>query len=288
MKVIEALKKETPALSFEFFPPKTPEQETNLFDVISELKQFQPDFASITYGAMGTTRERTFFWAEKIKREFGIEPVAHLTCIAATKASISRQLAEIRGMGIENILALRGDPPADQPNWQPPADGFHYASELIAFLKHQAPEFCLGAAGFPEGHPSTKSVSRDLEHLKRKAAAGAEYVITQLFFQNEDYFSYVDQCRQAGIAVPIVPGIMPVTSLKQIQRMTKVCGATVPKQLMQKLEKHQQDAASVEAIGIEQAVNQCRELLSSKVPGIHFFVMNQAGPIGKVLKALIR
>jgi len=265
-----------PTISFEFFPPKNEEQEKHLFEVLKELQAFKPDFASVTYGALGTTRERSFHWIKVIKEKFNIEPVAHLTCVAATKDSIAVQLNELEGMGVENILALRGDPPEGSPDFTPPPDGFRFAKELAAFIKKNKPNFCLGVAGFPEDQ--TK-----IGYLMEKIAAGGEYVITQLFFDNRYYFDFVKNCRKAGIVAPIIPGIMPIVSLKQIKKMTKVCGASIPLELFDRLEAPQAD---VEALGVEYAIAQCRELLNAGVPGIHFFVMNQSGPISAILKNL--
>lgn len=286
MKITEVLNKDKPTLSFEFFPPKTPEQEKHLFEVLGQLKACHPDFVSVTYGAMGTTREKTLFWVGQIKSKYGIEPVAHLTCIAAVKDDISRQLDGLEEAGIENILALRGDPPEGQADFVPPADGFRLAKELIAFIKRKKPEFSLGCAGFPEGHPRAASLDQDTEYLKQKIDAGAEYVITQLFFDNRYYFDFVARCRKAGITVPIIPGLMPITSLLQVKKMTQICGATIPPSLLEKLEKHKDDPAALRKIGAEYTLAQALELSKSRVPGIHFFVMNQAEPISTILKEL--
>jgi methylenetetrahydrofolate reductase (NADPH) len=286
MKVIEALGKAKPTLSFEFFPPKTKEQEARLFEVISQLKKFTPDFVSITCGAMGTTREKTFFWVKEIKQRFEIEPVAHLTCVAATRESIRQQIEELDEMGVKNILALRGDPPEGQEKFAPPPDGFRFAKELVGFVKSLDPDFCLGAAGYPEGHRESPSLKMDAEYLKEKVDAGAEYIISQLFFDNRYFFDFLERCDKAGIKVPIIPGIMPITSFKQVRRMTEICGATIPPKLLERLEKFQSDKAAVRQIGVEQAVLQCQELLKAKVPGLHFFVLNQAGPISGILGQL--
>jgi methylenetetrahydrofolate reductase (NADPH) len=280
MKVTEAFNKETPALSFEFFPPKTPEQEKHLFDVIGQLKAFNPDFVSVTYGAMGTTRAKSFFWVKEIKDKFKIEPVAHLTCVAASQDDISRQIEELEAIGVQNILALRGDPPEGQKNFVPPKNGFKYAKELIGFIKSKKLGFCLGAAGFPEGH--------SIEFLKQKIDAGAEYIITQLFFDNKFYFDFVSRCRQAGINVPIIPGLMPITNLHQIKKMTKVCCATIPHELLARLESKKDDPQAILDIGSAQTLCQARQLLAADVPGLHFFVMNQAEPISTILKELRR
>ena len=278
MKVTEALAKNTPTLSFEFFPPRTKEQEDHLFAVIARLKKFDPDFVSVTYGAMGTTREKTFYWVSEIKKRFQVEPVAHLTCVAATADDIAQQLDELEKAGAQNILALRGDPPEGQENFVPPRNGFRYAKELIAFIKKHKPGFCLGAAGFPE--------KKDTQHLKEKIAAGADYVITQLFFDDCYYFDFVARCRKAGIEAPIIPGLMPITSFKQILKITKMCGATIPKDLLEKIEKHKDDPQAIQLIGAEHALKQSVELLDSSVKGIHFFVMNQAEPISQILSQL--
>lgn len=286
MKVIEVFAREKPSLSFEFFPPKTPDQEKHLFQVIAQLKKFAPDFVSVTYGAMGTTREKSFFWVNEIKQKHQLEPVAHLTCVAATKDDIAKQLEQLDKTGVENILALRGDPPEGQADFIPPPNGFKLAKELIAFIKKNKPLFCLGCAGFPEGHPRAPSLEKDIEYLKQKIDAGAEYVITQLFFDNRFYFEFVERCYKAGIKVPIIPGLMPITSFQQIKKMTEVCGATIPKKLFEKLEKFKDDPTALRHIGTEQTFSQASELLKTGVKGLHFFVLNQAEPISAILAKL--
>jgi len=286
MKVSDLFKQDKQTLSFEFFPPKTEEQEAHLFQVISELKNFNPDFISVTYGAMGRNRDKTFYWAKKIKQEFGIEPVAHLTCVAATKYGIKNQLGELESIGVQNILALRGDPPEGEKDFVPPADGFSYAKELISFIKQNKPQICLGVAGFPEVHPSLKDQSIDIKYLKEKVDAGAEYIITQLFFDNSHFFSFVEKCRNSGITVPVIPGIMPITSVKQIKRLTQICGAKIPQNLLNLLEEHVDDHEAIQKIGVDHAISQCEELLKAKVPGLHFFVMNQSGPVSKIISRL--
>ncbi|MBI5400172.1 methylenetetrahydrofolate reductase [NAD(P)H] [Candidatus Saganbacteria bacterium] len=284
MKVKDAIKPGETTLSFEFFPPKTAEQESRLFSALDELRIYNPDFASITCGAMGSNRDKTLEWARIIKQH-GIEPIVHLTCVAETKAKILIQLQEIKRLGIENILALRGDLPKEERGRERHEEEFKYAAELVAFIKKQAPEFCLGVAGYPEKHPQAASFSDDISYLKSKIDAGADYIITQLFFNNRLFFDFVVKCRQAGITIPIIPGVMIITSLKQIQKMTEMCGANIPDKLLAKIELAG-DQAAVEAIGVEHAISQCRELLKNKVPGLHFFVMNQSGPVGRVISAL--
>ena len=286
MKVIDKLKSGKPTLSFEFFPPRDEAQEQQLYRVLSQLKEFQPDFTSVTYGALGTTREKTFRWVKEIKEKYKLEPVAHLTCVAATKVSILSQLDELESMGVENILALRGDPPEGQADFTPPPDGFKYAKDLVAFIKKYKPGFCLGVAGFPEGHPKAPSLAKDIDYLKEKIEAGGEYVITQLFFDNQHYFNFKERCLRAGIKIPLIPGVMPIVSLKQIRKMTEICGATIPPELLKKLEKNKDDKKAIEKLGVDYALSQCRDLIKRGVPGLHFFVMNQSGPISKILQNL--
>ena len=283
MKVIDLLNSGKQTLSFEFFPPKNLEQEEHLFAVVNQLKTFSPDYVAVTYGALGTNQEKSFHWVGKMKNEFKIEPVAHLTCVADDKEGIRRKQKELGGLGIKNILALRGDPPEGMDKFPPLPKGFKYASELVALIKKEQPDICIGVAGYPEKHPEAKSLEKDIQHLKVKVDAGADYIVTQLFFDNQKYFAFVDKCRKAGIKVPIVPGIMPITSYKSIFKMTQTCGASLPNDLLIKLEKHKEDHGSIQTIGVEQAINQCAQLRREKVPGLHFFVLNQSIPITEIL-----
>ncbi|MFA5034920.1 MAG: methylenetetrahydrofolate reductase [NAD(P)H] [Candidatus Margulisiibacteriota bacterium] len=287
MKVSKDLNRtDRPTLSFEFFPPKTPEGEEHLIAAIKKLSQFNPDFVSVTYGAMGTTREKTFYWAEQIKKKFKIEPVAHLTCVGAERQDIAAQLKQLAKLGIENILALRGDPPSGETKFVPPKNGFRFASELVEFIKEEQPKFCVGVAGYPEKHTEASALKKDIANLKKKIDAGAEYVITQLFFNNQAYFDFVDQCRAAGIKVPIIPGQMMITSAKQIKTMTEKCGATIPKELLEKIEKNAENPDAIKRISTEWTLEQTRELIIGGVNYFHFFVMNQAEPISTVLSEL--
>ncbi len=286
MKVSGALQKGQPTLAFEFFPPKTAEQEARLFEVIAQLKDFNPDYVSVTYGALGTSAGQSFRWVKDIKDKFGIAPVAHLTCVASSREDINTKVKELVNIGVENILALRGDIPEGLVEKASPADGCRHACELVAFIKELYPFICLGVAGYPEKHPEAPNLESDIKYLKRKVEAGADYIVTQLFFDNGVYFDFVRKCRDAGICVPIIPGIMPITNYKLLRKMTSICGASIPKELLTQLEKNQDDNEAIKKIGIEHAVRQCQELQDAKVPGLHFFVMNQAGPISEILKQL--
>ena len=286
MKVIDLLNQGKPTLSFEFFPPKTEEQEERLVQVIGQLKNFEPDYVSVTYGALGANSEIAFRWVKEIKTKFAITPVAHLTCVSTAREVTNQKVKELVNMGVENILALRGDIPEGQENVASPVNGCSHACELVAFIKELYPYLCLGVAGYPEKHPQAPDLATDSKHLKNKVDAGADYIVTQLFFDNQAYFDFVDLCRKAGINVPIIPGLMPITSYKLLHKMSAICGVKIPADLFNKLEQHQQDPAAVLEIGLEQAVNQCQELKAKRVPGLHFFVMNQAGPISQILAQL--
>ena len=284
MKVSDALKKGQPTLSFEFFPPKTEEQAKALYDVIGQLKILNPDYVSVTYGALGSDSQKSFGWVKKIKDQFALTPVAHLTCIASSRADVAQRVKELVKMGVDNILALRGDLPVG--DFKAPETACKHGCELTAFIKELQPDICIGVAGYPEKHPEAESLDVDIAHLKRKVEAGADYIVTQLFFDNQAYFDFVVKCRKAGIKVPIIPGVMPITSYKLLKKMTAICGATIPASLSEKLEKNQDNKEAIVKIGIEQAVAQCQELKQKGVPGLHFFVMNQAGPISAILKQL--
>lgn len=286
MKVSDALKKGRATLSFEFFPPKTAEQEAKLFETIVALKALNPDYVSVTYGALGNTREKTFSLVKKIKDDFNLEPVVHLTCVAAARDDVLAQIKELQANKIENILALRGDPPLGHDRFVHPIGGFRFARDLVAFIKQQSPQICLGVAGYPEKHPEAKTLDLDIGHLKAKVEAGADYICTQLFFDNDVFFRFRDKCKKVGIKVPIIPGLMPITSLKNLKKMTEICGASIPGDLLDNLEKNKSDNDVIRKIGVEHAVSQCLGLLAGGVHGLHFFVMNQSWSISEILKKL--
>lgn len=265
-----------PVRSLEFFPPKDDEGVANLRAAATILRRIEPDFVSVTYGAGGSTRERTAQVCGFLKSDFGFTVMPHLTCVGSTRDEISALADHIYQSGFRNIMTLRGDPPKGQLVFEPYRDGLRYAADLVSLLKSRHSDFCLAVAGYPEKHPEAASFESDLANLKRKVDAGASFVTTQLFFDNDVYFRFVDRCRAGGINVPVVPGIMPVLSLKQIQRFTQMCGATLPAKLIKRLEAAGDYSDAVEAVGIDWGLTQIRELLERGAPGYHLYIMNRA------------
>lgn len=285
MHINDILSKHSPSLSFEFFPPKTKESSDSLYETIAELEPYRPSFVSVTYGAGGTTRGLTHDLVLRIKQTTGIPPVPHLTCIGHTFEEIDAILQRYADAGVSNILALRGDPPRDQPNYDRSNDDFKFAADLVAFIKkfnasgrHPDPRgFGIGVAGFPEGHPATPNRVLEMEHMKHKVDAGADYICTQLFFDNHDFLDYRERCSIEGIHIPILAGIMPVTSTKGMRRMAELAeGARYPAKLMRALQRAGNDEAAVERVGIHYAAQQCMELLDADVAGIHFYTLNKS------------
>ncbi len=274
-----------PVFSFEFFPPKTEEGERNLREALQALRALEPDFASVTYGAAGSTRSRTLDVTRWLKQELGIEAMAHLSCVGASRDELRAILDSIADAGIENVLALRGDPPRGETEWTPHPEGLSYSTELISMICDAYP-FCVGAASFPEVHPQAPDLAHDLHFLKRKVQSGASFLITQLFFDNELYFRFVEEARAAGIDVPIVPGIMPITDLHQIKTITGMCGATIPSALLEALEWRAGDKDAVLELGVSYATLQCAELLARGAPGIHFYTLNRSPATRAILSAL--
>ena len=286
MKIIDILKQDKPAFSFEFFPRKDNDGFDQLFETIDNLKSWDPAFVSVTYGAGGSTRSKTIDLVGRIKKEIGLESMAHLTCVGHSSDEILKVLESIKEQNVDNVLALRGDPPAGETNFTKPDHGFGYAEELVQFIRERF-SFCIGVAGYPEGHPECSNREEDLAHLKNKVLAGASFVVTQLFFDNKYYFDFVADLQKIGVDVPVIPGIMPIVNLKQIKRFTKMCGATVPPDLMVRLEKVQDDPESVCQIGIDHAINQCEKLLMQGAPGIHFYTLNRSRATLSVLEGLV-
>ncbi len=285
MRIVELYRRETPTFSFEFFPPKTEAGYRTLYRTIADLKELAPGFVSVTWGAGGSTRKRTLDLVAEIQTSLGIPAVAHLTCIGMTRAEFGEILDALQEAGLGNVLALRGDAPRDQPNYHPPADGFRYASELTAFIRAHG-GFCIGGACYPETHPEAPDAETDLARLVQKVESGAEFLITQLFFDNADFFAFEARARAAGIDVPIIPGIMPVTSAANVARMASLCGAKIPEALGRALAGAAEDPQHTLMIGVEWATAQCRELVARGAPGIHFYTLNRSPATRLVVRNL--
>jgi methylenetetrahydrofolate reductase (NADPH) len=285
VRIDQILHERRPVFSFEFFPPKTDEGQAMLESTLAVLKEDRPDYVSVTYGAGGSTRERTVEITKWIKQDLGIEAMAHLSCVGEPTARLVEILEEIEASGIDNVLALRGDPPRGETEWRPHPGGLRHSVELIELIRERF-DFCVGAACFPEVHPEAKDFSQDLAYAKRKVDAGASFLITQLFFDNELYFEFVDQARTAGIEVPLIPGIMPITNLKQIKTITGLCGATIPAELDRELNGRAGDPEAVAELGVAYATLQCSDLLARGAPGIHFYTLNRSPATRAILAAL--
>ena len=262
--------------SLEFFPPKDDAGVEALRQTATALKKISPDFVSVTYGAGGSTRERTAQVSRLLRSEIGFTVMPHLTCVGHSRDELNLVADQLHAGGYRNIMTLRGDPPKGAAEFVPYKDGLRYGSDLVALLKARHADFCLGVGGYPEKHPEAPTLEIDLDNLKRKVDAGAAFVTTQLFFDNAVYYRFVEQCRARGITVPIVPGIMPVLSLKQIKRFTEMCGASLPAKLIRRLEAAGEAPEIVESVGSEWAVTQIRDLLAQGAPGYHLYIMNRA------------
>ncbi len=286
MRIADALASGKPSFSFEFFPPKTDDGESALFRTLEDLARLAPTYVSVTYGAGGSTRKKTVEWVGRIKRELGIEAMAHLTCVGHSRAELGEVLDRLVADGVENVIALRGDPPQGQASFVPASDGLRYASELVAFIRAGAWPLCLAGACYPEGHVECPDRRLDLERLVLKVRAGAEFLITQLFFDNAFYFDFVQRARAAGITVPIIPGLMPMTNVEQIERFTKMCGATIPMRLALELDRRRDNPEAVIDLGVAHATVQCLDLLDRGAPGIHFYTLNKSPATRMILTAL--
>jgi methylenetetrahydrofolate reductase (NADPH) len=276
-----------PVISFEFFPPKTDEGDRNLLEkTIPALMQLRPDYCSVTYGAGGSTREKTLMIVDRIQRQHGLTAMAHLTCVNSTQEQLREVIEQARGLGIRNILALRGDPPGGSGVFTKTEGGFEFSYQLVRFLKELG-GFSIGTAGFPEGHIACKEGKHvDWQRLKAKIDCGADFVLTQLFFSNRDFFEFRDYLTKLGARVPICPGIIPIQSASQIKRFTALCGADLPAPLVAQLEKFGDDDEATTEFGIEYATQQCKELLGAGVPGIHFYTLNKARSTTAIVKNL--
>ncbi|MDD3802117.1 MAG: methylenetetrahydrofolate reductase [NAD(P)H] [Desulfuromonas thiophila] len=286
MLMKQILDRQQPSLSFEFFPPQTPAGWQALEQEIAALVPLQPTSVSITYGAGGSTRDQTHELVLRIQRQTGITVVPHQTCVAASRQEVREILVRYQNEGIENLLALRGDPPRDQPNWQPPADGFVRAADLVRFVRQEFPTMSIGVAGFPEGHPATPNRLLEMEYLRQKVAAGADYIVTQLFFDNRDFYDFCERCELAGIRVPVLAGIMPLRSRKSMERLAELAaGARFPAALLRRLAAAADDG-EVERIGIDWATEQVADLLGQGVRGVHFYTLNSAAATREIFRRL--
>lgn len=286
MHVAHILNDHTPSVSFEFFPPKTDQAANNLFETIQQLSPLGPSFVSVTYGAGGTTRERTRDLVMRLNSEAKVTAVPHLTTVGATREEIRDILETYVERGVENVLALRGDPPGDAKTFEPTPGGFGYANELVEFIKDEFPKLGIGVAAYPEGHPENRDRLTDLKNLRRKVDAGADVIITQLFFENRDFYDFRERCSIVGIETPIIAGIMPIQSIKGVQRMAALSGARIPAPLLRALYRAQDDPEAVRNVGAHWASEQCRDLIDQKVAGIHFYTLNKSNATRRIYESL--
>jgi methylenetetrahydrofolate reductase (NADPH) len=285
MRIDRILDERRPVFSFEFFPPKTDEGMEQLKQTLYDLKEDQPAYVSVTYGAAGATRDRTVEITKWIKQELTVEAMAHLSCVGEPVERLRDILDQMRDAGIENVLALRGDAPRGETEWKPHPGGLRYSTELAKLISENY-DFAIGAACFPEVHPEAPDMASDIKFLKEKLAAGVGFLITQLFYDNELYFDFVEEARSAGIGVPIIPGIMPVTNFSQIKRITDMCGATIPPDFERELAARADDPGALTELGVAYATLQCAELLARGAPGIHFYTLNRSPATRAILAAL--
>jgi methylenetetrahydrofolate reductase (NADPH) len=287
LRIRELYSRPEPTVSFEFFPPKTAEAEALLFrDTVPGLKALGASFISVTYGAGGGTRASTFRIVDRIRKEYGVEAMAHLTCVGSTRAILAKEIDEAEALGMENILALRGDPPKGQTTFQPVEGGFGYALDLIRFIKERG-HFCLGAAAYPEGHVECSIKHTDWDRAAAKVEAGAEFLITQLFYDPSDFLDMEDYLRhKRGVKVPIIPGILPFLTTDQIKRFTLLCGSKIPGPLRCRLEQHASDDETIRKIGVEACTDIARRLLDHGVAGLHFYCLNRTPSVTEIMRNL--
>ena len=288
MKIIDLYTKKTgPIFSFEFFPPKTQEGETKLKSTIGELKSLNPGFVSVTYGAGGSTNDKTIDICAEIQTNFSILSMSHFTCVGASRDEILTTLKHIQSKGIENVIALRGDPPAGTGKFTPHPKGFSNATELVEFIRQNQLPFSIAGGCYPEKHPDSPDFSSDIANLKKKVDAGAQFLITQLFFDNQKYAEFLNKTKSAQISAPIVPGIMPITSFSQIERFKSLANCSIPVELEEKLTEVKENQAEFLNRSLDFTINQCKELLAMGVPGIHFYTLNQSRATREILETLL-
>ena len=277
MKIIDKLNQQKTSISFEFFPPKSEESEIQLFQTIKDLEHINPTFVSVTYGAGGSTRDRTRNVVKRIHEETNLTVMVHLTCLGHSRKELIDILTDYKSIGIQNVLALRGDIPVNQQDFIQPKDGCKHADELVKLIRENFGDYyCIAVASYPEGHPESPNMEQEIRFFKQKVEAGADFSITQMFFDNQIFYRFLEMVRKAGINIPIIPGIMPITNFKQIRKFAAMCGATIPNELVLKLEKYENEPEKVKEIGIEYAVNQCVDLLENGVKGLHFYTLNKS------------
>lgn len=272
-------------LSFELFPPKTEVGETAMYKAVAELMKYKPDFVTCTYGAGGSTQNKTLDICQQVHNRFKVPVASHLTVVGSTQEELAVYLNDAVNRGVENIVALRGDPPKGDATFTPKPGGFRYANELVGFIKERFPNLGIAVAGYPEKHLEAPSLQADLVNLKRKVDAGADTIVTQLFYQNEDFFRFQERCDKIGIRIPIVPGILPVTDLAQIQRITSLCGAKLPDSFVSRLSEKTDPEWQFE-VGVEFAIRQIQDLIAHGIPGLHFYVLNKSQATTKLLEAI--
>lgn len=285
MRISEILKRRDPSISFEFFPPKTDAGVENLIETVRSLRVLDPAFVSVTYGAGGSSRARTLEVVKRIKSELEIEPMAHLSCVGSSAGEIREIVRDLASARVENIMALRGDPPQGDARFEATADGFRYATDLIALLEREF-SFCVGASAYPEKHPEAESLDADLRVAAAKVAAGAEFLVTQFFFDNDDYFSYVERVRALGVDVPVIPGIMPIVNYSSVEKMLSMNGGRMPETLRRELERRRDEADAVAELGMAFMALQCKDLLERGAPGLHFYTLNKSTATRAVVSAL--
>ena len=276
MRIIEKLRTGAPSFSFEFFPPKDDIGFWDLYKTIESLRPLSPTFVSVTYGAGGTTRRKTIDLVGRIKSDIGVEPLAHLTCVGADRIEIASVLDELKGRGVCNVLALRGDPPQGESSFRPVEGGFAHADQLVRFIRSRGDGLCVAAACYPEKHPEASDEATDLDHLKRKVDEGVDFLITQLFFDNDHFRRFRERAERTGVRVPMVAGVMPILSVSQVKKFTRMCGASIPSALLRRIESVEDDAEAVRHIGMYHTTRQCLDLLHDGVAGIHFYTLNRS------------
>jgi methylenetetrahydrofolate reductase (NADPH) len=287
-KIGDILKEKKLTYSFEFFPPKTEKGKARLFEAVGDFAMLEPDWFSVTYGAGGSTQALTMEIVDELQKRFNVPVMHHFTCVGHSKDELKAIITEMQKRNIRNILALRGDAPQGEKDWKPAPDGFEYCYQLIELIRSFGDFFSVGVAGFPEGHINCPDKETDSKYLKIKIDAGGEFVITQLFFDNKDYFEYLDRIRKAGVTVPIIPGILPITDYQTLLKFCNTCGATIPQKVHGIFKPLDGDAESTYKMGVKFAVQQCKDLLKGGVPGLHFYTLNKVDPVRKILSEIRR